>query len=83
MEFEVTFTVDDEINPNEVTGTMSKDTITTGCPYTTVAYTYKNAGLGPFEFKDAVKKDFTEKYGPKYTMQNTFFKWESKSRKTE
>ena len=50
MEFEVTFTVDDEINPNEVTGTMSKDTITTGCPYTTVAYTYKNAGLGHYEF---------------------------------
>ena len=39
---------------------MSKDTITTGCPYTTVAYTYKNAGLGQFEFKDAVKKDFTD-----------------------
>lgn len=78
MEFEVTFTVDDAINPNEVTGTTSKDIITTGYPYTTVAYTYTNAGLGQFEFKEAVKKDFLEKYGPKYTLKNTFFKWEGK-----
>ncbi|MDO5432594.1 hypothetical protein [Eubacterium sp.] len=78
MEFEVIFTVDDGINPNEVTSTMSKDLITTGDPYTIVAYTYKNAGLGQFEFKDAVKKDFLKKYGPKYTLENTFFKWESK-----
>lgn len=78
MEFEVTFTVDDVISPNEVTGTTSKDTITTGYPYTTVAYTYTNAGLGQFEFKEAVKKDFLEKYGPKYTLKNTFFKWEGK-----
>lgn len=78
MEFEVIFTVDDAINPNEVISTESKDLVTPGKSEGIIDYTYKNAGLGQFEFKEAVKKKFLEKYGPKYTLKNTFFKWEGK-----